>query len=42
MNPDDTSREVTQLLANWSKGDIEAREAVQPLVYDELRSLAAS
>jgi RNA polymerase sigma factor (TIGR02999 family) len=42
MNPDDTSREVTQLLANWSKGDLEAREAVLPLVYDELRRLAAS
>lgn len=42
MNPDDTSREVTQLLAGWSKGDLKAREAVLPLVYKELRSLAAS
>jgi len=27
---------------NWSKGDLEAREALIPLVYDELRRLAAS
>jgi RNA polymerase sigma factor (TIGR02999 family) len=27
---------------NWSKGDLEAREALMPLVYDELRRLAAS
>ncbi len=37
-----TNRDVTQLLANWSKGDLEAREEVLPLVYDELRRLAAS
>jgi RNA polymerase sigma-70 factor, ECF subfamily len=36
------SGEVTRLLSNWSKGDSEARDAVFPLVYDELRKLAAS
>jgi len=42
MAPDDTSGQVTRLLSNWSKGDIEAREEVLPLVYNELRRLAAS
>jgi RNA polymerase sigma factor (TIGR02999 family) len=32
--------EVTQLLRRWSGGDISAREALIPLVYDELRRLA--
>jgi RNA polymerase sigma-70 factor (ECF subfamily) len=36
------SKQVTQLLANWSSGDLEAREALMPLVYGELRRLAAS
>jgi RNA polymerase sigma factor (TIGR02999 family) len=36
------SRQVSELLANWNKGDAEAREALMPLVYDELRKLAAS
>jgi RNA polymerase sigma factor (TIGR02999 family) len=36
------SRQVSELLANWNKGDPEAREALMPLVYDELRKLAAS
>jgi RNA polymerase sigma-70 factor (ECF subfamily) len=36
------SKQVTQLLANWSSGDLEAREALMPLVYCELRRLAAS
>lgn len=35
------SRQVSELLANWNKGDAEAREALMPLVYDELRKLAA-
>ena len=39
---DETTREVTRLLANWSRGNAEAREALMPLVYDELRRLAAS
>ncbi len=36
------SKQVSELLANWNKGDPEAREALMPLVYDELRKLAAS
>lgn len=31
---------VTELLARWSGGDISAREALVPLVYDELRRIA--
>ena len=38
----DSPKPVTELLMNWSKGDLEAREALIPLVYDELRRLAAS
>jgi RNA polymerase sigma factor (TIGR02999 family) len=38
----DPSREVTRLLGNWSRGDAQAREALMPLVYGELRRLAAS
>ena len=38
----DSSKQVTQLLANWSEGDQAAREALIPLVYNELRRLAAS
>ena len=38
----DSSKQVTQLLANWSQGDLAAREALMPLVYNELRSLARS
>ena len=33
-------REVTQLLAAWSKGDQAALEKLAPLVYEELRHLA--
>ena len=33
---------MTRLLSNWSKGDSEARDEVFPLVYNELRKLAAS
>ena len=40
--PSEPSKQVTQLLANWSSGDLEAREALMPLVYGELRRLAAS
>jgi RNA polymerase sigma factor (TIGR02999 family) len=33
---------ITQLLLDWSRGDQSALEALTPLVYDELRRLAAS
>jgi RNA polymerase sigma factor (TIGR02999 family) len=42
MDREERAGEVTQLLSNWSKGDQAAREAVFPLVYQELRRLAAS
>jgi RNA polymerase sigma factor (TIGR02999 family) len=32
---------VTELLARWSQGDTAARDALIPLVYDELRRVAA-
>ncbi len=32
---------ITQLLLKWSDGDASAREKLMPLVYDELRRLAA-
>lgn len=35
-----SNNEVTQLLARWSGGDAAAREALLPLVYNELRRLA--
>ena len=38
----DASKHVTELLADWSRGDLQAREALLPLVYAELRQLAAS
>lgn len=31
---------VTELLARWSGGDLSAREALVPLVYEELRRIA--
>jgi RNA polymerase sigma factor (TIGR02999 family) len=31
---------VTELLARWSQGDVAARDALMPLVYDELRRVA--
>ena len=34
------SQPVTELLARWSKGDASARDALIPLVYDELRRIA--
>jgi RNA polymerase sigma factor (TIGR02999 family) len=33
---------ITELLRQWSSGDREAAEEVLPLVYDELRRIAAS
>lgn len=33
---------MTQLLEEWSRGDSEALERLVPLVYDQLRALAAS
>jgi RNA polymerase sigma-70 factor (ECF subfamily) len=35
-----SSQPVTELLARWSNGDASAREALIPLVYDELRRIA--
>jgi len=32
--------EVTQVLAEWNKGDKNAPERLMPMVYDELRRLA--
>jgi len=32
---------ITQLLLRWGEGDSSAREKLMPLVYEELRSLAA-
>ncbi|HZU28192.1 MAG TPA: sigma-70 family RNA polymerase sigma factor [Bryobacteraceae bacterium] len=42
MGRENPSREVTQLLANWGRGDLHAREELIPLVYNELRGLASS
>jgi len=39
MRPPSTAR-VSQLLVNWAQGDVRAREALIPLVYNELRRLA--
>ncbi len=36
------THEVTRLLADWAKGDQKALDALTPLVYNELRQLAAS
>ena len=35
-----SSYSVTELLARWSNGDVSARDALVPLVYDELRKIA--
>lgn len=35
-----TKTEITQLLLDWSEGDLEAREKLMPLVYEELRRIA--
>jgi RNA polymerase sigma-70 factor, ECF subfamily len=37
-----TTHEVTRLLAEWAKGDQQALDDLTPLVYRELRQLAAS
>jgi RNA polymerase sigma-70 factor, ECF subfamily len=37
----DLSHEVTRLLRDWQRGDRAALEKLTPLVYDELRRLAA-
>lgn len=42
MDLSQTNSEVTQLLAEWAKGDPQALEKVAPLVYQKLRQLAAS
>lgn len=39
MCPASTAR-VSELLVNWGQGDQDAREALIPLVYGELRRLA--
>lgn len=39
MTTDDAA-EITQLLQRWSSGDLQAREAVMPLVFDEIRDIA--
>jgi RNA polymerase sigma factor (TIGR02999 family) len=36
-----SQHEITRLLADWSNGDRQALEKLTPLVYDELRRLAA-
>jgi RNA polymerase sigma-70 factor (ECF subfamily) len=41
MAQDARQTAVTQLLQQWSSGDREAAEQVLPLVYDELRRIAA-
>lgn len=38
--PPGTSYPVTELLTRWSSGDTSAREALVPLVYNELRKIA--
>lgn len=35
-----SSDQVTELLARWSEGDARAREALVPIVYNELRRVA--
>lgn len=37
----DSQKDLTQLLIAWSEGDQEALNRLMPLVYDELRRLAA-
>jgi len=38
--PQESSTGITRLLADWSRGDERARDALIPLVYDELRIIA--
>ena len=40
-SPEGAPEGITQLLLKWSDGDSSARERLMPLVYDELRRLAA-
>jgi RNA polymerase sigma factor (TIGR02999 family) len=35
-----SSNPITELLSRWSNGDLAARDALVPLVYDELRRIA--
>ncbi len=42
MGEAESAQQVTQLLVNWSNGDQHALEELMPLVYGELRRLAAS
>ena len=37
---DRSANDVTDLLRAWGAGDVQASEAVAPLVYDELRRQA--
>jgi hypothetical protein len=39
MNP--SSQSVTQLLLDWRNGDLTALDRLMPLVYEELRRIAA-
>jgi hypothetical protein len=36
-----SSRDVTGLLVDWTRGDRRALDRLLPLVYDELRRIAA-
>jgi RNA polymerase sigma factor (TIGR02999 family) len=38
--PAGSSTEINRLLADWTGGDQEARDALIPLIYDELRRIA--
>ncbi len=38
--PPTPASSVTELLARWSEGDLSARDALVPLVYEELRRIA--
>jgi RNA polymerase sigma factor (TIGR02999 family) len=35
-----SSARITELLVNWGQGNVDARDALVPLVYDELRRIA--
>ncbi|HEX8814597.1 MAG TPA: sigma-70 family RNA polymerase sigma factor [Terriglobales bacterium] len=39
---DSPSQQITELLRQWNQGDAQAREELMPLVYNELRRLAAA
>ena len=39
--PDSASADITELLQRWSRGDRGALDRVFPLVYEELRKMAA-